>query len=58
MGTVFRLPTAPPTATNRFRWKKKSVARKKQTQQAATQNPTVQQILRAFGGEIVDIKMQ
>jgi DNA polymerase-3 subunit gamma/tau len=31
---------------------------KKQTRQAATQNPTVQQVLRAFGGEIVDIKMQ
>jgi DNA polymerase-3 subunit gamma/tau len=30
----------------------------KQTRQAATQNPTVQQVLRAFGGEIVDIKMQ
>jgi DNA polymerase-3 subunit gamma/tau len=29
----------------------------KQTRQAATQNPTVQQVLRAFGGEIVDIKM-
>jgi DNA polymerase-3 subunit gamma/tau len=31
---------------------------KKQIQQAAAQNPTVQQVLRAFGGEIVDIKMQ
>lgn len=31
---------------------------KKQTRQAAAQNPTVQQVLRAFGGEIVDIKMQ
>jgi DNA polymerase-3 subunit gamma/tau len=31
---------------------------KKQTRQAAVQNPTVQQILRTFGGEIVDIKMQ
>jgi hypothetical protein len=30
---------------------------KKQTRQAAAQNPTVQQVLRAFGGEIVDIKM-
>jgi DNA polymerase-3 subunit gamma/tau len=30
----------------------------KQTRQAAAQNPTVQQVLRAFGGEIVDIKMQ
>jgi DNA polymerase-3 subunit gamma/tau len=30
----------------------------KQTRQAATQNPTVQQVLRAFGGEIVDIKTQ
>jgi len=29
---------------------------KKQTRQAAAQNPTVQQVLRAFGGEIVDIK--
>jgi len=31
---------------------------KKQTREAATQNPTVQQVLRAFGGEIVDIKTQ
>jgi DNA polymerase-3 subunit gamma/tau len=31
---------------------------KKQTRQAAAQNPTVQQILRAFGGEIVDIEVQ
>jgi DNA polymerase III subunit gamma/tau len=31
---------------------------KKQTTQAVAQNPTVQQVLRAFGGEIVDIKMQ
>lgn len=31
---------------------------KKQTRQTAAQNPTVQQVLRAFGGEIVDIKMQ
>ncbi len=31
---------------------------KKQTREAATQNPTVQQVLRTFGGEIVDIKMQ
>jgi DNA polymerase-3 subunit gamma/tau len=31
---------------------------KKQTRQAVTQNPTVQQVLRTFGGEIVDIKMQ
>jgi len=31
---------------------------KTQIQQAAAQNPTVQQVLRAFGGEIVDIKMQ
>jgi hypothetical protein len=29
---------------------------KKQTRQAVAQNPTVQQVLRAFGGEIVDIK--
>ncbi|MDX6304674.1 MAG: polymerase subunit gamma/tau [Blastocatellia bacterium] len=31
---------------------------KKQIRQAAAQNPTVQQVLRAFGGEIVDVKMQ
>lgn len=31
---------------------------KKQTRQTAAQNPTVQQVLRTFGGEIVDIKMQ
>jgi len=31
---------------------------KKQIRQAAAQNPTVQQVLRAFGGEIVDIKLQ
>jgi DNA polymerase III subunit gamma/tau len=31
---------------------------KKQIRQAAAQNPTVQQVLRAFGGEIVDIKTQ
>ena len=31
---------------------------KQQARQAAAQNPTVQQVLRAFGGEIVDIKMQ
>jgi DNA polymerase-3 subunit gamma/tau len=31
---------------------------KKQTRQAVAQNPTVQQVLRAFGGEIVDIKAQ
>jgi DNA polymerase III subunit gamma/tau len=31
---------------------------KKNIRQAAAQNPTVQQVLRAFGGEIVDIKMQ
>ncbi|MDX6444110.1 MAG: polymerase subunit gamma/tau [Blastocatellia bacterium] len=31
---------------------------KKQTRQTVAQNPTVQQVLRAFGGEIVDIKAQ
>jgi DNA polymerase-3 subunit gamma/tau len=31
---------------------------KKQTREVVAQNPTVQQVLRAFGGEIVDIKMQ
>jgi DNA polymerase-3 subunit gamma/tau len=31
---------------------------KTQTRQAAAQNPTVQQVLRTFGGEIVDVKMQ
>jgi DNA polymerase-3 subunit gamma/tau len=31
---------------------------KKQIRQTAAQNPTVQQVLRAFGGEIVDIEMQ
>jgi hypothetical protein len=31
---------------------------KKQTRQTVAQNPTVQQVLRAFGGEIVDIKTQ
>ncbi|HVS20747.1 MAG TPA: hypothetical protein VHD88_02805, partial [Pyrinomonadaceae bacterium] len=31
---------------------------KRQARQAAAQNPTVQQVLRAFGGEIVDVKMQ
>jgi hypothetical protein len=30
---------------------------KKQTRETVGQNPTVQQVLRAFGGEIVDIKM-
>jgi DNA polymerase III subunit gamma/tau len=31
---------------------------KQQARQAIAQHPTVQQVLRAFGGEIVDIKMQ
>ena len=31
---------------------------KQQTRQAIAQNPLVQQVLRAFGGEIVDIKMR
>src|SRR5713226_1892359 len=31
---------------------------KQQARQAVAQNPTVQQVLRAFGGEIVDIKLQ
>jgi len=31
---------------------------KQQTRQAIAQNPSVQQVLRAFGGEIVDIKMR
>ncbi|HVS80833.1 MAG TPA: DNA polymerase III subunit gamma/tau [Pyrinomonadaceae bacterium] len=31
---------------------------KQQARQAVVQNPTVQQVLRAFGGEIVDITMQ
>ncbi len=31
---------------------------KKQIRQTAAQNPTVQQVLRAFGGEIVDIEVQ
>jgi DNA polymerase-3 subunit gamma/tau len=31
---------------------------KKQIRETAAQNPTVQQVLRAFGGEIVDIEMQ
>jgi DNA polymerase-3 subunit gamma/tau len=31
---------------------------KKQTRETVAQNPTVQQVLRAFGGEIVDIKAQ
>jgi DNA polymerase-3 subunit gamma/tau len=35
-----------------------AIRAKKQTRQAVAQNPTVQQVLRAFGGEIVDIKTQ
>jgi hypothetical protein len=31
---------------------------KQEARQAAAQNPTVQQVLRAFGGEIVDVKVQ
>ena len=31
---------------------------KQQAREAVAQNPTVQQVLRAFGGEIVDITMQ
>jgi len=31
---------------------------KKQTRQVAAENPTVQQVLRTFGGEIVDVKRQ
>src|SRR5262249_14857717 len=31
---------------------------KQRARQAAAQNPTVQKVLRAFGGEIVDVKMQ
>jgi DNA polymerase-3 subunit gamma/tau len=31
---------------------------KQRARQAAAQNPTVQQVLRAFGGEIVDVKMR
>jgi len=31
---------------------------KQRARQAVAQNPTVQQVLRAFGGEIVDVKMQ
>jgi len=30
---------------------------KQNARQAAAQNPTVQQVLRTFGGEIVDVKM-
>jgi len=43
------LPASPEEETRRS---------KQQARQAAAQNPTVQQVLRAFGGEIVDIKMQ
>jgi DNA polymerase-3 subunit gamma/tau len=35
-----------------------AVRAKKKTRQVVAQNPTVQQVLRAFGGEIVDIKTQ
>ena len=31
---------------------------KQRARQAVAQNPTVQQVLRAFGGEIVDVKIQ
>jgi hypothetical protein len=31
---------------------------KQKARQAAAQNPTVQQVLKTFGGEIVDVKMQ
>ena len=31
---------------------------KQKARQAAAQNPTVQQVLKTFGGEIVDVKMR
>jgi len=48
-GVENSLPTSPEEESRRS---------KQQARQAAAQNPTVQQILRTFGGEIVDIKMQ
>jgi len=48
-GAENSLPTSPEEESRRS---------KQQARQAAAQNPTVQQILRTFGGEIVDIKMQ
>jgi DNA polymerase-3 subunit gamma/tau len=48
-GAENNLPASPEEESRRS---------KQQARQAAAQNPTVQQVLRAFGGEIVDIKMQ
>ncbi len=48
-GTENSLPTSPEEESRRS---------KQEARQAAAQNPTVQQVLRAFGGEIVDIKVQ
>jgi DNA polymerase-3 subunit gamma/tau len=48
-GAENSLPASPEEESRRS---------KQQARQAAAQNPTVQQVLRAFGGEIVDIKMQ
>jgi DNA polymerase-3 subunit gamma/tau len=48
-GTENSLPASPEEESRRS---------KQEARQAAAQNPTVQQVLRAFGGEIVDIKMQ
>jgi DNA polymerase-3 subunit gamma/tau len=48
-GDENNLPASPEEESRRS---------KQQARQAAAQNPTVQQVLRAFGGEIVDIKMK
>src|SRR6266849_6549586 len=48
-GAENNLPASPEEESSRS---------KQQARQAAAQSPTVQQVLRAFGGEIVDIKMQ
>ncbi len=48
-GAENNLPASPEEESSRS---------KQKARQAAAQSPTVQQVLRAFGGEIVDIKMQ
>ena len=58
IGIRFAIQPGDATADEPLSVDEENQRSKQKARQAAAQNPTVQQVLRTFGGEIVDVKMQ
>jgi DNA polymerase-3 subunit gamma/tau len=58
IGIRFSISDGQSTASEAVSTEDEGRRSKQEARQAAAQNPTVQQVLRAFGGEIVDVKVQ